>query len=43
MVRTLRTGFAHFLLLEQDGETATSAEIIGFPDHAMRWRSPGPR
>jgi hypothetical protein len=45
VIRTLGTEFAHFFLLKQDGETATSAKIIDFstalcspsPGRAMRW------
>jgi len=36
MVRTLGTESARFFLLEQDGETATSAGIIGFLDRAAQ-------
>jgi hypothetical protein len=36
MICTLGTEFAHFFLLEQDGETATSTEIIGFPGRAAQ-------
>jgi hypothetical protein len=36
VIRTLGTEFAHFFLLEQDGETETSAEIIGFLDRAAQ-------
>ncbi len=36
MICTLGTEFAYFFLPEQDGQTATSTEIIGFPDRAPR-------
>lgn len=36
MICTLGTEFAHFFLLEQDGETATSTEIIGFRGRAAQ-------
>jgi hypothetical protein len=36
MICALGTEFARFFLLEQDGETATGAEIIGFLDRAAQ-------
>lgn len=36
MIRALGTESARFFLLGQDGETATSTEIIGFPARAAQ-------